>query len=398
VRRPSLWLLTLALLCPCATPGQEQPRAFAGLSHRDRLYDVTSRGAVVMAVGYPGVVLRSTDGGASFSPIDVPTREALFGVDVDAHGLVVVVGRAGTVLVSSDDGASWWLGNAFGSTAGPEPAVAAAGGLGAAPVPAISDLFDVDVLDGGHVVATGEYGAIVVSEDAGKTWQRRPYTAELPGASGPTPSALEGAQAEGLAGATSLHNRKSGVESGDPAAQIWLDQSDASAEEANADATDEAVLSSVAFADDRRGWIVGEFGLVLATEDGGTHWRRVYSPVGVQLFGIAVAGAGHLVAVGRDGIVIESTDGGSTWQLEPTPTREHLFAVWASGARVVAVGARGTVLVRDRAGAPLQLLEPPAHTALTAAWFDGQRGFVVGTRGHLLETRDGSRFELISGQ
>ncbi|TWT78255.1 Ycf48-like protein precursor [Posidoniimonas polymericola] len=32
-------------------------------------------------------------------------------------------------------------------------------------------------------------------------------------------------------------------------------------------------LNAVAFADDRRGWAVGELGVILATDDGGEHWR-----------------------------------------------------------------------------------------------------------------------------
>lgn len=369
----SIQLLALGLFWPLASPGQEGPAPFAGLSHRDRLYDVTTQGPVVISVGYPGVVLRSTDGGSSFSSVAVPTREALFGVDVSPSGVAVAVGRAGTVLVSPDAGASWTLGNAFSPSApGDAGAAAAIGGT-----PARAALFDVDVLDGGRVVATGEYGAIVVSEDAGKTWQPRAYTTDIvePGA-----EAARGASIS------------------DPAAQIGLDLNGLSAEEANAGAASEAVLSAVAFADERRGWIVGEFGLVLATEDGGSVWKRLRSPVEVQLFGVAVTGAAHLVAVGRDGVVIESPDGGETWQIEATRTREHLFGVSAEGSRVVVVGARGTVLVREKPATPFRLLEPIAHSALTAARFNGQRGFIVGMRGHLLETRDGSRFSSISGE
>ena len=49
------------------------------LTHRDRLYDTTAFGSDLYAVGHPGLLLRSHDGGKTFESVrGGQTDEALF--------------------------------------------------------------------------------------------------------------------------------------------------------------------------------------------------------------------------------------------------------------------------------------------------------------------------------
>jgi photosystem II stability/assembly factor-like uncharacterized protein len=306
------------------------------LSHRDRLYDVTSVGGSLYVVGHPGRLLRSRDGGKTFEPVRAGLQEeALFSIAFNAKGRGAVVGRSGLVLISDDSGASW--SKSVITVDDEQP-----------------NLFAVDVLPSGTLIAVGEFGAIVRSEDGGKTWSRSSYGIEMP-------PAAAGCVVEG------------------------------SSESENSDVVGEARLTDVRFIDEQRGFAVGEFGLVLRTEDGGRTFKRQASCTDKLLYGIAVASAEHALAVGADGAVVETKDGGRTWTVQPSGTSEHLFGVYADAQRALIVGAAGTVLARA-GDEPIRETASGVHTWLTSAWLDERgQGVIVGGRASVLRTQDGGK-------
>lgn len=70
------------------------------------LYAASADGSTLLAVGMFGTILRSTDGGATWSAVASGTTVFLEGVWVDGE-TAVAVGESGTVLRSMDGGASW---------------------------------------------------------------------------------------------------------------------------------------------------------------------------------------------------------------------------------------------------------------------------------------------------
>ncbi|MET0284349.1 MAG: YCF48-related protein [Polyangiales bacterium] len=301
------------------------------LSHRDRLYDATSSAGSLYVVGHPGRLLRSKDGGKTFEPVDAGLKEeALFSIAFNAKGQGAIVGRSGLVLTS--EGERWT--KSVVKLDDEQP-----------------NLFAVDVLPSGTLVAVGEFGAIVRSEDRGKTWSRSSYGIEAPKAD----CVVEG-----------------------------------SSESENSDVVGEARLTDVHFIDEQRGYAVGEFGLILRTEDGGRTFQRQASCTDKLLYGIATVGDGAM-AVGADGAVVETKDGGRTWSVLPSGTIEHLFGVYADAKRALIVGAAGTVLARA-GGEPLREAESGVHTWLTSAVLDEQgQGLIVGGRASVLRTQDGGK-------
>ena len=86
----------------------------------------------------------------------------------------------------------------------------------------------------------------------------------------------------------------------------------------------DAELTSVCFLDERTGWIVGDRGVVLRTDDGGANWIAQESGVGCRLNSVCfldpargwIAGGYYDPYVHRSrGVVLTTTDGGATWQL-----------------------------------------------------------------------------------
>lgn len=303
------------------------------ISHRDKLYDIAVRGDEVFVVGYPGLLLHSPDRGVSWEQLEAGTHDALFAVDFSAGGQGVIVGRSGLVLTSADGGRSWQR---------RRPDIA-------------EHLFDVELTDSGQAWAVGHFGTIVHSPDAGASWTRQEYQAAFP----------EGTPPE-----------ERGVVS--------------TAEAENQGAAAEARLNAVGFADDQHGWIAGEFGMVLHTEDGGATWKRQPSASGKLLFSLHVFDREHVMVAGSEGTLMETRDGGRSWRAIPTGLHQHLLDLWPQGEDLFLVGREGIVLVRRGAAAELDQLPAGIYTWLEAVrFFDAETGLAAGGRGYLLRTTDG---------
>lgn len=313
------------------------------LSHRDRLYDVTSYGGELYVVGHPGLVLRSRDGGKTFENAQAgQTDDALFSVAFNSKGQGAIVGRTGVVLTTGDGGKSWQRHTVKLGEETPS-------------------LFSVAVLPSGTIVAVGEFGAIARSEDQGKTWSRSPYTIKIePPAKGQAAPAPEC-------------------------------NTDSSAESDNEDVVQEARLTDVAFADEQVGFITAEFGLMLRSDDGGKTFKRQNGCTDKILYSVAATSPTHAIAVGAEGTVVETSDGGFTWSPRTSSTPEHLFGVFANAKHTVVLGAAGVALARDGEG-PFTVAQTGVHGWLTSAWVDDSgKGLVVGGRGYLRTTRDGGK-------
>lgn len=148
-------------------------------------------------------------------------------------------------------------------------------------------------------------------------------------------------------------------------------------------------LTALRFADERRGWAAGHLGVVLATADGGATWTLQLD--GVQAAQRALQAAtddaqrkiaqrlledgpdkpffdldlhGNLaLAVGAYGTAFQARDGGADWQpfsqRLPNPKRLHLYGVRSIGERVLIVGEQGLLLRSTDGGARFDALASP---------------------------------------
>jgi photosystem II stability/assembly factor-like uncharacterized protein len=152
------------------------------------------------------------------------------------------------------------------------------------------------------------------------------------------------------------------------------------------------MLYSVSFADPDHVWVVGEFGVILASSDGGVTWHAQPGPGEHSLFGVSFADAQHGWAVGIDATLLRTTDGGISWEKQAVETPKGfplaLYAVQVRGSYGWAVGNSGFLLNSKDGGATWQLAQIPVQMA--SSWFSGLslapdgRGFIVGTSGLVL--------------
>ncbi len=302
--------------------------------------------------------------------------------DVDAIDAqtAIVIGYGGKILRTADGGYTWEV-----VDSGVERA-----------------LYSVDFPDPQHGWIAGQAGTLLASSDGGKTWSKQ---------ESPTPLYLFSLDMidakEGWAvgdRATTLHTRDGG--------QTWqpgkLTSTEALTEE-EAVLAEDPVLYGVQFTDARHGWIVGEFGNIYATTDGGVTWKTQqeslvdaegYGALDIPtFFGLHFIDAANGVAAALEGRVARTRDGGATWKYEEVDVKEPIVDPLLQPFQMPdttawAVGVAGEVIRQRAAGGTWQRasLGMEVPTWLRGIdWIDAQNGWIVGGYGLILHTTDGGK-------
>lgn len=166
-------------------------------------------------------------------------------------------------------------------------------------------------------------------------------------------------------------------------------------------------LTSLTFASAMKGWAVGHSGIVLTTADGGKSWSKQLDGTSLAQLGAAVAGgsAGDPLldvyfkdeangfAVGAFGLMLRTRDGGVTWegwqQHLPNPEGNHLYGIRAVGGDLYVVGERGSIYVSSDGGDSFSAVKSPYEGSFfgLAAAADGAV-LVYGLRGHAFRSAD----------
>lgn len=152
-----------------------------------------------------------------------------------------------------------------------------------------------------------------------------------------------------------------------------------------------AKLRAIALVDSRHGFVCGENGLLLVTEDGGLGWRHVPVPTEEHLTRIHFVGRLGWIA-GYGGTILHSNDGGMTWVRQFTGVWQPLEGIFfADAEHGWAVGWLGTILRTTDGGLTWQQAPAPtARYSLSSVYFrDAQNGWIVGMFGQILRSRDG---------
>ncbi|AMO25054.1 YCF48-related protein [Ramlibacter solisilvae] len=231
-------------------------------------------------------------------------------------------------------------------------------------------------LAGKRVIAAGQRGHILYSDDAGETWKQAdvPVSSDLVSVHFPTPQKGWAAGHDGVI----LHSSDGG--------QHWTKQRDG-----RPDAADVPVLD-VWFEDERNGYAVGAFGLLLRTADGGAKWESVQNasdnPKSMHLYSVRGVG-GDIYAVGEQGLVLKLDRASSRFNALTLPYNGTLFGITGTTGALVVHGLRGNVLRSTDGGTNWQAVATQIPVGLTAATVDvGGRIVLASQAGHLLASSD----------
>lgn len=191
------------------------------------------------------------------------------------------------------------------------------------------NLFDVDFADAENGLATGYYGTILKTNDGGRHWVKivtgtRELIRRLDMVS------VREAWAVGHRGSI-FHTTDGGL--------TWQVQTQVKG----------VYLRDISFATARAGWAVGQNMTILHTADGGATWQKQqlsgYKGRDLpRLGGVTALSETTAVLVGEFGVVGLTTDGGANWQLLPSGVGATLTAVAHRGSDVVAIGLDGIAL------------------------------------------------------
>jgi photosystem II stability/assembly factor-like uncharacterized protein len=189
-------------------------------------------------------------------------------------------------------------------------------------------------------------------------------------------------------------------------------------------------LTAVRFVDAQRGWAIGHGGVVLATRDGGEQWQVLAD--GRSLAGLAeqaanaaaqatpggagaaavkaaallvadgpdkplldlhVAADGRLFVIGAYNLAFDSSDFGATWSAAlarmDNPKSQHLYALAVRGPVWLIAGEQGLLLRSRDGGQSFHRLTSPYAGSWFALAAAGERQWVVaGLRGHAFRSTD----------
>jgi photosystem II stability/assembly factor-like uncharacterized protein len=109
-----------------------------------------------------------------------------------------------------------------------------------------------------------------------------------------------------------------------------------------------ATLYHVDFRNERVGWAVGKQGTILRTTDGGETWFMVDPLVRNTLLSVQFVNEMDGWIVGRGGVILRSEDGGATWIRQESGTRQNLYALFLDKENGWAVGGDGMLLRYER--------------------------------------------------
>jgi len=293
----------------------------------------------------------------------------------------IIVGYAGKILMTEDGGGSWDV----------------------IPSGTRNALYNVEFVDKDEGWICGQEGTVLHSRDGGRTWE--------PQQSGTLTYLFALDFIDNKTGwivgdrATHLHT----TDGGRSWKQGKMPKSQGiSAEEALV--AQDPVLYDVQFVDSLTGWIVGEFGKIYHTTDGGRTWVEqeqallgaggLYDVLDIPtFFGLSFIDQKNGIVAGLQGHVARTADGGKTWAFEKfdvdVPLEDPLLQPFQfPNTTAWAVGIAGTIVRQERPGAPWKRAELGMEIVSwlrDVDFYDANNGWIVGGYGLILRTTDGGK-------
>jgi len=267
-----------------------------------------------------------------------------------ADGVVVAVGQRGHIVVSTDQGRSWTQ----------------------ASVPVSSDLTAVRLVNARVGYAVGHDGVVLGTRDGGRTWTRL----------------LDGRALNTLV----LEHMRRRVASTDATEQ---DRQLLTEALRNVEAGPDKPLLDLHFSNEQEGFIVGAYGLVLHTADGGGHWtpwlERVDNPQLLNLYAVC-ASQGRVYIAGEAGVLLRLDTQAGRFRALASPYKGSFFGLAAAPAGILAYGMRGNAFLSADQGETWKPV-PTGLAASVVANAVGPDGTVVlaDQGGALVLSRDGAR-------
>lgn len=150
-------------------------------------------------------------------------------------------------------------------------------------------------------------------------------------------------------------------------------------------------FSSVFFSDIDRGYVVGTYGTILKTIDGGANWSNQNSGTTNGLCSIYYTDESTGYTVGGEGTILKTTDGGINWITQNSGTTVELYSVFFSDENLGYTVGNGGIILKTTDGGTNWITEYSGTTSsLHSVYFPSiDTGYIVGDSGIILKTTNG---------
>ncbi|MDB5869698.1 MAG: hypothetical protein JWP96_2030 [Polaromonas sp.] len=286
-------------------------------------------------------------------PLDIPTQPSVFASKGLTTGIarqgnqLIAVGPRGLILVSNDAAATWKQVTS----------------------PVSSDLVSVKFTGPNNAWAVGHDAVALHTTDGGVTWKK---------------------VLDGRSVLTLLRNTyTTRATAGNAAAKALLPEIERSmAQSATPDVLPSPFLD-VWFANANEGYLVGAFGLVLRTIDGGNQWEpwieQLDNPRSFHLYAVTGDGAQRYIA-GEQGLLLRLDAASNRFVKVETPYAGTYFGLNLSGPRLVAFGLRGNAYVQPSPDAAWNKIETGVDAHIVSAVnLSDEHLILVSQAGHVLD-------------
>lgn len=233
---------------------------------------------------------------------------------------------------------------------------------------------------GKRIVAVGDYGIVLLSDDEGKTFRQA--------SSVPVSSTLT---------AVSFSDDKNGWAVGHWG--VILQTSDGGENWAiqRSDIAEDRPLFSVHFFDPKEGVAVGLWSLILRTHDGGKNWEAINPPAPPEggkadrnLFKVFASPKGSLFVAAERGLILRSDDRGRNWHYLSTGYKGSFWSGTAlSNGTLIVAGLRGTLYRSTDDGKSWSATASGSKSSLTDIVEVGGKVIGVGLDGVQIDSSDG---------
>jgi len=335
--------------------GNPNPPVNAAVPLSDQtLFSVRLLGnGVGVAVGESGTILRTTDSGHIWRPVQSPTNSTLRSVAIVFGGKLVAVGDEGVILLSSDIGITWHRVSS----------------------PPIRENLVLITARGPGALAIGSDGGVLVGTASGQIWNRSLFPMQ------------HGSVRAAFANLDSVFaiqdNRLLQLPSSGP---LW---------QSIRMSVPKGQLETLTFGDPNHGMVFGmtlNYGFAMVTSDGGRSWKRVAIPVASEIVSVVETPFGVVYAAGSNGAIIRSADFGETWSVMSNGLL-FLGMDFSSSTHGITVGDGGVAFVTDDGGESWSAAETSTTMPLTAVSIaaGGRNAVAVGSQGTVRTSSDGGR-------
>ena len=321
---------TVSLAQQDATDAPE-PAEFQPLATQSLLLDAGQFGDRLIAVGERGYILYSPDGVVWKQSLDVPVSSTLTALTAAPGGQLWAVGHDNTIITSTDGGESWSLQN---FEAGFEP------------------FLDVLFVSDRKGFAIGAYGVLMLTSDAGETWEQQDLNEQVTG---------------------ELFDAAELLPEGDDYADQFADLGCYEFKECH--------LNGMVSLGGGRLMIVAERGFGYRSQDGGESWEVFRVPYDGSMFGVIDVNGRCVLAYGLRGNAFRSCDLGETWRAVRLGTENSIQGAARDGRQLMLVGNGGLILLQDGSRKPFVRLSSDGTDLANVVILDRTRWLLLGEEG-----------------